>query len=225
MRQALPPLIEALLDPRHAIPIRRPGSNSSRRTPPGCCWRASLPTRSRSRSSCPFSTTARSKSGGSVARLNCVSTAALRRSSISRWCPSSAHRMTRRSTAPAPHRVCSEMHRFAEAGRLDHLCARGQLQWRQVSDLAATVATFHDGASIAALPTRFGEPAQVLAPALENFDELPALLPGTAEQRRLARWPHGRAANSTAWRRASQPARQRVAYASVTATCTSATWC
>jgi hypothetical protein len=79
------------------------------------------------------------------------------------------------------------MHRFAEAGRLDHLCARGQLQWRQVSDLAATVATFHDGASIAALPTRFGEPAQVLAPILENFDELPALLPGTAEQRRLAR--------------------------------------
>ncbi len=79
------------------------------------------------------------------------------------------------------------MHRFAEAGRLDHLCVRGQLQWQQVSDLAATVATFHNDASVAALPTRFGEPAQVLAPAIENFAELLALLPGTEEQRRLAR--------------------------------------
>jgi len=83
------------------------------------------------------------------------------------------------------------MHRFAEAGRLDHLCARRQLRWQQVSDLAATVAAFHDGATIAALPTRFGQPSQVLAPALENFDELPALLPsGEAHQRlsRLAEW-------------------------------------
>jgi aminoglycoside phosphotransferase family enzyme len=83
------------------------------------------------------------------------------------------------------------MHRFAEAGRLDHVCARHQLRWQQVSDLATTVAAFHDGTTIAASSTRFGEPSQVLAPALENFDELPALLPsGEAHQRlsRLAEW-------------------------------------
>jgi aminoglycoside phosphotransferase family enzyme len=40
------------------------------------------------------------------------------------------------------------MRRFAEAGRLDHLCRRGQLQARQISELAATLAEFHERADI-----------------------------------------------------------------------------
>ena len=79
------------------------------------------------------------------------------------------------------------MRRFAEAGRLDHLCRRGQLQARQISELAATLVEFHERADSAPLSTRFGEPEQVLAPALENFDELLRLLPGDELQTRLTR--------------------------------------
>ena len=83
------------------------------------------------------------------------------------------------------------MRRFAEAGRLDHLCARQQLRAQQISDLAATVAAFHERAAVAPPATRFGEAAQVLAPALANFAELRPLLPGRDAQqrlRRLAEW-------------------------------------
>lgn len=79
------------------------------------------------------------------------------------------------------------MRRFAEAGRLDHLCARGQLRPQHVADLAAVIAAFHEGAAAAPPATPFGQPAQVLAQASENFAELRALLPGHAEQTRLAR--------------------------------------
>lgn len=79
------------------------------------------------------------------------------------------------------------MHRFAEAGRLDHLCRNGRLNARQISELAATVAGFHERAASAPLSTRFGEPEQVLSPARENFNELPVLLPGGEEQARLTR--------------------------------------
>ncbi|EXI91553.1 MAG: putative protein, probably involved in trehalose biosynthesis [Candidatus Accumulibacter sp. BA-94] len=79
------------------------------------------------------------------------------------------------------------MRRFAEDGRLDRLCARGQLGRQRVADLATTLAAFHATAAAAPPDSRFGEPEQVLAPALANFDELLDLLPGSAESARLAR--------------------------------------
>jgi len=97
------------------------------------------------------------------------------------------------------------MRRFAEAGRLDHLCRNGRLHAREISELAATVAEFHQRAASAPLSTRFGEPEQVLLPALENFKELPELLPGGEEKERLTRlaaWTgterHGQAQSSRA---------------------------
>jgi aminoglycoside phosphotransferase family enzyme/predicted kinase len=78
-----------------------------------------------------------------------------------------------------------KMRRFAEAGRLDHLCTRGQLHAKQMSALAATIAEFHEQAAMAPANTHFGEPEQVLAPALANFAELATLLPGGEEQARL----------------------------------------
>ncbi len=78
-----------------------------------------------------------------------------------------------------------KMRRFAESGRLDRLCRRGQLRLQQVSELAATIAAFHEQAAPAPQATRFGEPAQVLGPMLENFDELRKLLPDRAQQTRL----------------------------------------
>ncbi len=68
------------------------------------------------------------------------------------------------------------MRRFDEAGRLDRLCARGALTAAHVSDLAATLVAFHATAAVAPADSRFGAPAQVLAPMLDNFDELAQLL-------------------------------------------------
>lgn len=69
------------------------------------------------------------------------------------------------------------MRRFEEAGRLDHVCERGELKPAQLSELARVIVTFHQNAAVAAADSRFGTPEQVLAPALENFDELRSLLP------------------------------------------------
>lgn len=77
------------------------------------------------------------------------------------------------------------MRRFAEADRLDHVCARNELTPLHLSDLAQRLAAWQATAAIAGAGERFGEPAQVLAPVLENFDELEPLLP--AEALRLAR--------------------------------------
>jgi len=77
------------------------------------------------------------------------------------------------------------MRRFAEAGRLDHVCARGELSLAQLSELARVIVAFHESAAVAPADSHFGEPAQVLAPALENFAELRNLLP--KEQPRLDR--------------------------------------
>lgn len=77
------------------------------------------------------------------------------------------------------------MRRFSEAGRLDRLCSRGQLNCQQLSSLAATITAFHRQAAAAAPATRFGDPEQVLAPALANFAELAKLLPDGAERMQL----------------------------------------
>lgn len=73
-----------------------------------------------------------------------------------------------------------KMRRFEESCRLDHVAARGELTPAHVSGLARTIAAFHAGAAVAPADSRFGTPEQVLAPAIENFDELDALLPGEA---------------------------------------------
>ena len=67
------------------------------------------------------------------------------------------------------------MRRFDESGRLDRVSARGALTATHLSDLAETVAIFHQGAAMA--HGDHGSPAQVLAPALDNFRDLAQLLP------------------------------------------------
>lgn len=71
-----------------------------------------------------------------------------------------------------------KMRRFAEANRLDHVCARGGLTPAHLSGLARTVAAFHARAEAAPADSPFGAPPLVLSAALENFDELDSLLPG-----------------------------------------------
>lgn len=65
-----------------------------------------------------------------------------------------------------------KMRRFDQAGRLDRVCIRGELQAAHLSDLADSLHAFHAQAAIAPPASRFGAPQQVLAPALANFDEL-----------------------------------------------------
>ena len=68
------------------------------------------------------------------------------------------------------------MRRFDEAGRLDRVCQRGELRPAHLSDLAQTLAAFHANAASAPPASRFGEPAQVLAPMLDNFTDLQRML-------------------------------------------------
>ena len=82
------------------------------------------------------------------------------------------------------------MQRFDEAGRLDHVAARGELHPEQLAQLAATVHAFHAAAASAAPGSRFGTPAAVIGAARENFVELRELL-AAADQplvERLAVW-------------------------------------
>lgn len=79
-----------------------------------------------------------------------------------------------------------KMRRFAEALRLDHVCARGELNAAQLSQFARTLAEFQAAADIA---PDFGTPARILADALENFAELERLQPAAAPQlARLKTW-------------------------------------
>lgn len=85
-----------------------------------------------------------------------------------------------------------KMHRFDEAARLDRVSRRGELTPAHLSDLARTVAAFHADADAAPADSRFGSPQTVLAAAMENFDELDALLPAHAPKlARLRAWTAG----------------------------------
>ena len=88
-------------------------------------------------------------------------------------------------TTPSALEYALKMRRFDEAGRLDHVCARAELTQEHIHQLADAVAAFHQIAAVAAPETPYGAPAQVLAQALENFDELQTLLPKPEDQHQL----------------------------------------
>ncbi len=98
-------------------------------------------------------------------------------------------------TAPVPGALPAiewavRMRRFDEAGRLDHVAARGELRLQHLAQLASMLVDFHAAARAAPAGSRFGEPEQVLAAARENFIELRQLLPPTdlAAIEPLAAW-------------------------------------
>lgn len=72
----------------------------------------------------------------------------------------------------APIEYAVKMRRFDEAGRLDHVCQRGELRATHLSDLARTLVAFHEAAAPAPAASRAGEPTQVMAPVMDNFTEL-----------------------------------------------------
>ncbi|MDD5335692.1 MAG: AAA family ATPase [Rhodoferax sp.] len=76
----------------------------------------------------------------------------------------------------APIEYAVKMRRFDETGRLDRVCARGELEPRHLSDLADTLVAFHATAAVAPPASRFGSAPQIAAPVRQNFDDLP--IPG-----------------------------------------------
>jgi hypothetical protein len=91
-----------------------------------------------------------------------------------RACRSLARPKTRRSAAAGEAiEYAVRMRRFAEDGRLDRLCARGQL--RTTAGLRSRSHARHFPGRRRQPPRQqspFGEPKRVVAPALANFDEL-----------------------------------------------------
>src|SRR5450830_328580 len=90
-----------------------------------------------------------------------------------------------------PIEYAVKMRRFDEAGLLDRLCARGELQPRHLTDLADTLVAFHKHAAVAPAASRFGSASGVMTPARDNFKDLLRLLPEADLPERLAalhRW-------------------------------------
>jgi uncharacterized protein len=76
--------------------------------------------------------------------------------------------------------VCIEfavkMRRFDTSDRLDHVCDRGELQAKHIHDLAKVIATFHSNTAKANVNSPYGSPERVIAPMLENFNELRSMI-------------------------------------------------
>ncbi|HSO44096.1 MAG TPA: hypothetical protein VLQ47_01060, partial [Rhodoferax sp.] len=72
----------------------------------------------------------------------------------------------------APIEYAVRMHRFEESARLDHVCARGELQAKHLSGLADVLVAFHQAAAVAPAGSRFGSDQHILQPALDNFTDL-----------------------------------------------------
>lgn len=85
----------------------------------------------------------------------------------------------------APIEYAVRMRRFDEAGRLDRVCARGELLPEHLSDLAEILVAFHKAANVAPMASRFGSANSILQPTRDNFADLSRLLPGASLQVRL----------------------------------------
>ncbi len=84
-----------------------------------------------------------------------------------------------------PIEFAVKMRRFDDDARLDRVCARGALTPEHLSELAQTLVSFHRDAAVAPVASRFGAPAEILAPVLDNFEGLHTLLPDPQWQNRL----------------------------------------
>jgi uncharacterized protein len=104
-----------------------------------------------------------------------------------------------------PLEYAVKMRRFDEAGRLDRVCARGELLPAHLSDLADALVAFHATAAIAPVTSRFGSTAEIITQARDNFHDLVQMLPQAAVQARLEalRAQRGRAGARMPWRPAS----------------------
>jgi hypothetical protein len=83
------------------------------------------------------------------------------------------------------------MRQFDQSGLLERVAARGELTAAAIDELADQVAEFHAGLPAAPPESNYGTAAQIIGPALQNFEQLQPLLGGDAERtalRRLCDW-------------------------------------
>lgn len=108
-----------------------------------------------------------------------------------------------------PIEYAVQMRQFPQADLLDRRLHDGRLTPAHVDAVADIAAAFHRDVLTADPQGGFGTPAAVLAPALENFDQIEARLSGNGVHLRLAalrRWTqaeHGRLAGTFAARLAA----------------------
>lgn len=79
-----------------------------------------------------------------------------------------------------------KMRRFDSAGLMDELLLRGKISPEHIDLLAGRIARFHAGVSVAEASSEFGTAESVNAAALQNFDQLRALLTDDADRENIA---------------------------------------
>ena len=93
--------------------------------------------------------------------------------------------------AGAPVEYAVKMRRFPPGALAENLASRGELGPDRIDAMAAVLAAFHAAAARAGAGDGYGTAAQIVAPALGNFDQIAALgtEPGAAARlRRLRDW-------------------------------------
>lgn len=78
------------------------------------------------------------------------------------------------------------MHRFDSDDLMDRLLMRGRISAQHIDRLAAVIANFHAGLPVAAVDSAFGTPAATEAAAMQNYEQLRALLPGKTDRADIA---------------------------------------
>lgn len=78
------------------------------------------------------------------------------------------------------------MRRFASDGLMDSLLPRGKIAAQHIDRLAAVIADFHAGLPVAAADSAFGTPAAIQTAAMQNYEQLRALLPGKTDRADIA---------------------------------------
>jgi aminoglycoside phosphotransferase family enzyme/predicted kinase len=83
-----------------------------------------------------------------------------------------------------------KMRQFPQAAQLDRVLQRGELTAGHIGQLAETVAHFHQDISIADAASPFGTPERIMAPCLENFEQIEARITAPDDTRRLETLRH-----------------------------------
>ena len=83
-----------------------------------------------------------------------------------------------------------QMHQFAQEMQLDRVLDRGDLRPIHIDSLAESLARFHGSILVAGHGMAFGEPAAVLAPMQENFEQIRPCVDASLHETlsRLQRW-------------------------------------
>lgn len=75
-----------------------------------------------------------------------------------------------------------QMRQFSQSGMLERLAACGELTAAMIDAIVDQVAGFHAGLTPASADSGFGSTAEIVAPALQNFDQLQPLVDSDVER-------------------------------------------